>query len=371
MKTRSAVLFSAPGKFEMTEIELDTPRQDELVVKMVASGICHSDDHIAVGDLEVNLPMAGGHEGAGIVMEVGPNTRGYEVGDHVVLAWIPSCGRCRWCAQGKQNLCDLGAQTLAGARADDPDSYRLRLNGENLAQTAGVSTFSEYTLVSTSSAIRIPKHIPLDAACLAACSVGTGWGSAVKVGKVSAGQVAIVMGVGGVGIHAVQGAAMAGAAHVLAVDPVALRREAAVTAGATATYADIAEATAAAKELTNGQGADVAIVCVGVTTPDHIASAFAAIRKGGTAVVTGLGKGSTVGIPVSPVELALFEKKLLGSLYGSCVPTWDIPMLLDLYDQGRLKIDEFITRRYPLDRVNDGFAGMHAGESVKAIVEFP
>lgn len=370
MKTRAAVLFTAPGKFEITDVELDAPRQDELIVRMVASGVCHSDDHIRVGDLEVNLPMAGGHEGAGIVVEVGPNTRGFEVGDHVVLAWIPSCGRCRWCASGKQNLCDLGAQTLAGARADDPDSYRLRMNGDNLAQAAGVSTFSEYTLVSANSAIKIPRHLPLDAACLAACSVGTGWGSAVRVGGVSAGQVVIVLGVGGVGIHAVQGAAMAGAAHVLAVDPVALKRDTALTSGATATYADMTEAAEAARELTNGQGADVAIVCVGVTTPEHIASAFSAIRKGGTAVVTGLGNGSTVGIPISPIELALYEKKLLGSLYGSCSPTSDIPMLLGLYEQGLLKIDEFITRRYPLDGVNEAFAGMHAGESVKAIVEF-
>lgn len=370
MKSRAAVLFEAPGDFEITTIELDAPRQDELVVEMVASGVCHSDDHIRCGDLGVNLPMAGGHEGAGVVIEVGPNTRGFEVGDHVVLAWIPSCGRCRWCASGQQNLCDLGAQTLAGARADDPASYRLRLDGEDLAQTAGVSTFSERTLVSTSSAVRIPKSVPLDVACLTACSVGTGWGSAVKVGDVRPGQVVVVMGVGGVGIHAVQGAAMAGAAHVLAVDPVALRREAAVTAGATATYADMAEATERARELTNGQGADVAIVCVGVTTPDHIAAAFAAIRKAGTAVVTGLGNGATVGIPVSPIELTLYGKRLLGSLYGNCAPTADIPMLLGLHGEGRLKIDEFITGRYPLDRVNEAFADMHAGRNVKAIVEF-
>lgn len=370
MKSQAAVLFEAPGKLEITEIELDTPRQDELVVQMVASGICHSDDHMIVGDLGVNLPMACGHEGAGIVVETGPATKGYEVGDHVVLAWIPSCGRCRWCASGQQNLCDLGGQTLAGARADDPDSYRLRLDGENLAQAAGVSTFSEYTLVSTNSAVKIPKHLPLDAACLAACSVGTGWGSAVRVGDVQPGQVVIVMGVGGVGIHAVQGAAMAGAAHVLAVEPVALRRDAAMKAGATAVFADIDEAADVARELTNGQGADVAIVCIGVTTPDHIAAAFSAIRKGGSTVVTGLGKGDTVGIPVSPIELALFEKKLLGSLYGSCSPTWDIPMLLNLYDQGILKIDEFITKRYPLAQVNDAFAGMHSGSSVKAIIEF-
>lgn len=370
MKTRAAVLHTAPGKFEITEVELDTPRQNELLVRMVASGACHSDDHITRGDLEVNLPMAGGHEGAGVVVEVGPHTRGFEVGDHVVLAWIPSCGRCRWCAEGRQNLCDLGAQTLAGARPDDPESYRLRLNGANLAQMAGVSTFAEYTLVSTSSAIKIPRHIPLDVACLAACSVGTGWGSAVKVGDVRPGHVVIVLGVGGVGIHAVQGAAMAGAAHVLAVDPVGLKRDTALTCGATAAYSDMAEAAEAARALTNGQGADVAIVCVGVTTPDHIAGAFGAIRKGGTAVVTGLGNGSTVGIPVSPVELALYEKKLVGSLYGSCSPTSDIPMLLGLYDQGRLKIDECITRRYPLDRVNDAFADMHAGETIKTILEF-
>jgi NDMA-dependent alcohol dehydrogenase len=370
MRTRAAVIHSSPGKYEITGVDLDGPRQGELLVKMVAAGVCHSDDHIATGDIQVNLPMAGGHEGAGVVVEVGPNTSGYEVGDHVVLSWIPSCGRCRWCASGKQNLCDLGAMTLAGARPDDPDSYRMTLDGGPLGQACGVAAFSEHTTVSVNSAVKIDKSIPLDVACLAACSVGTGWGSAVKVGQVRSGDVVIVMGIGGVGIHAVQGAAMAGAGHVIAVDPVEMKRAVALTSGATAAFADIAAAADHARSLTNGQGADVVIVCIGVTTPEHVGSAFSAIRKAGTAVITGLGDTSLVGLPLSQAELTLYEKRLTGSLYGSCAPTYDIPMLLALHRDGRLKIDEFISRRYSLDQVNEAFADMHAGEVIKGIIEF-
>ena len=370
MKTEAALVRSAPGEFEIATVELNGPRQGELLVKMAAAGLCHSDDHFVKGDIPVDLPMVVGHEGAGVVVEVGPNTLGYAPGDHVALAWIPSCGRCRWCATGKQNLCDLGAQASAGARPDDPSSFRLTMGDVNVGQATGVGAFSEYTVVSVNSAIKIPSHIPLDAACLATCSIGTGWGSAVRVAQVVPGEVVIVMGVGGVGIHAVQGAAMAGAAHVLAVDPVEFKRETALASGATAAYADIEEAADAARALTNGQGADATLVCIGFTTPDHVAEAFASIRKGGRAVVTGLGNVSKIGIPISMGELTLYEKQLLGGLYGSCVPTYDIPMLLDLYDKGRLEIDKFITKRYKLNDINTALSDLHSGEIIKGVITF-
>jgi len=371
MRSRAAVLRETPGDFEIVEIDIDAPRQNELLVQTVAAGICHSDDHMRLGDLKMALPMVGGHEGAGVVVGVGPNTVGFEEGDHVVLAWIPSCGRCRWCAQGRQNLCDLGAQTLTGARPDDPDSYRFHLDGRDLAQVCGVGAFSEFTVVSVASAIKIPKHLSLEAASLAACSVGTGWGSAVKVGAVGPGDVVIVAGVGGVGIHAVQGAAMAGAAHVLVAEPIAHKRDAALAYGATAAFENLAEASDAARALTNGQGADVAILTIGVVEGSHVQEALGGIRKGGAVVVVGLGGESARHATFSAFDLALSEKRILGSLYGSCTPTYDIPMLLRLYDEGLLEIDDFISRRYPLERINDGFADMSAGEVIKGIVTYP
>lgn len=370
VKTAAAVIRSTPGEFEIETVELNGPRQGELLIKVSAAGVCHSDDHFAKGDIPVDLPMVCGHEGAGVVAEVGPHTTGFEVGDHVALAWIPSCGRCRWCAMGKQNLCDLGAQASAGARPEDPSSFRMTIGSENVGQATGVGAFSEYTVVSVNSAIKVPRHLPLAAVALATCSIGTGWGSAVRVAQVAPGEVVIVMGVGGVGIHAVQGAAMSGAAHVIAVDPVPFKRETALSSGATSAYADIEEAAEFARSVTNGQGADATLVCIGFTTPEHVGQAFASIRKGGAAVITGLGDVSKVGIPIGMGELTLYEKKLLGGLYGSCVPTYDIPLLLSLYESGRLEIDRYITRTYQLDEVNKALADLHSGEVIKGVVTF-
>ena len=371
MLTKAAVMFEQPGRWETVELELEPPRQDELLVQMVAGGLCHSDDHVATGDLPAPpgaFPTAGGHEGAGIVVEVGPNTPGWKVGDHVVLSFLPACGHCRWCASGMQNLCDNGALVLAGIRPDG--SKRLRLpDGTPVGQGAGVSTFSQYSTVSVHSAVKIPKDIPLEVACLTSCGVPTGWGAAVNSANVRVGDVVIVMGVGGIGVNAVQGAAHAGASVVIAVDPVEMKRTAALKLGATHAVATMAEATEIAKSFTNGQGADSCIVCVGVARPEHVAQAVDAIRKAGTCVMVGMGKAAEdVGIPVSVRHLVLFQKRLQGSLFGACNPTRDIPALLELYRQGRLRLDEIITTRYSLDQINQGYEDMRSGKNIRGII---
>jgi S-(hydroxymethyl)glutathione dehydrogenase/alcohol dehydrogenase len=372
MKSRGAIIRQTPGKFEIVDLEVDDPRQNEIRVKMVASGLCHSDDHMATGDLPVAVyPVCGGHEGAGIVESVGPNTPGFEPGDKVVFSFLPACGKCRWCSTGHQNLCDLGALVLVGSRWEDQTSFRLKLDdGTPVAQALGISTFSEYTTVSVDSAIKVPADTPLETACLLGCAAGTGWGSAVNTGDVHPGDTVIVMGVGGIGANAVQGAAHAGAARVIAVDPVAFKREVAESLGATHSVATIDEATELAKSFTNGQGADVAIVTVGVITGDHIAQAFASVRKQGTVVVTALGNVTDVGIPVPILELILFEKKIKGSLFGSSSPRADIPKLLDLYQAGYLKLDELITTEYSLDDIARGYEDMHAGTNIRGVIRF-
>ncbi|MCD2109036.1 MAG: NDMA-dependent alcohol dehydrogenase [Rhodococcus sp. (in: high G+C Gram-positive bacteria)] len=371
MRTRGAVIRQAPGAYEVVDLVLDSPRSGELTVKMVASGLCHSDDHIARGDHGVGrYPICGGHEGAGIVVEVGPNTEGWSEGDHVVFSFLAACGRCRWCASGIQNLCDNGAAIMTGSRPGETSSYRMSLDGQPVAQTCGLSTFSEYTTVSTLSAVKVDKHLPLDALCLLGCGVGTGWGAAVNSAQVYPGQTVIVMGIGGIGINAVQGAAHAGAAHVIAVDPVAFKRESALKLGATHAVATMEEATDIARSFTNGQGADSAIVTVGVTTGEHVAQAFSSIRKAGTCVVTGLGKMTDVGIPVSLMELTLYQKRIQGSLFGASNPTADIPWMIDLYTSGKLELDGLITNRYTLDQINNGFADMHAGRNLRGIITF-
>ena len=367
MKSRTAIIRSTPGKWEIVEVDLDEPRQGELRLKMVASGLCHSDDHICTGDTPVGTyPFAGGHEGAGIVEAVGPHTPGWEVGDHVVTSFLPGCGRCRWCASGMQNLCDLGATLLTGSRADG--SYRMTLDGAPVGQMCGISTFSERSVVAVDSAVKIAKDIPLEKACLVGCGVGTGWGSAVNSAQVQPGDCVIIMGIGGIGINAVQGAAHAGASTIIAVDPVEFKREKAQEFGATHAFASIEEADAFAKSVTNGQGADSAIVTIGVTKGEHVGQAFAAIRKAGTVVVTGIGDATEVGLPVPLFELTLFQKRIQGSLFGASSPSRDIPRMLQLYQSGQLKLDELVTRTYTLDTINDGYADMHAGKNLRGVL---
>lgn len=369
MKTRGAVLLKVPGEYEVVELELDDPRPGELRVKMVAAGLCHSEDHFATGDQKAPiLPLAGGHEGGGIVEAVGPETRGFAEGDHVVFSFLPACGRCRWCATGMQNLCDLGASIGTAARPDDPTSFRLSRGGRPVGQMAGLSTFCEHTTVSTAAAIKIDPSIPLDVACLTGCSVGTGWGSAVNSAQVRPGHVVVVMGIGGIGINAVQGAAHAGAGVVIAVDPVEFKRASALKLGATHAVADMEEAIELARSMTNGQGADASIITTGVTRSSHVRQGLAAIRKGGTCVLTGLGESVIRDGDINLHELTLYQKRLQGALFGASAPTADIPAQLAMYQHGALKLDELVTTRYRLDDVARGFQDMHAGRNLRGVI---
>lgn len=371
MKTRGAILREIPGRFEVVELDLEGPRRGEILVRVAASGMCHSDDHVATGDLpSETLPTCGGHEGAGVVVEVGPDTPGWAEGDHVVLSCLPSCGRCRWCAVGMGNLCDLAANLLRGARFEDPTSFRMSLDGRPVGQWCGISTFSEYTTVGVNSAVKIDPSISLEAACLVGCGVNTGWGSAVNIAQVQPNDTVIVMGIGGIGAFAVQGAVHAGAANVIAVDPLPFKREMAEQVGATHTAPDMEQATELARSMTNGQGADSAIITVGVLDPDYVRQAFASIRKAGSCVVTSLGPSTDFGAPISLFELTLYQKRLLGSMFGGVAPMRDITKMLELYTAGRLKLDEIITTTYTLDQINQGYSDMHAGRNVRGVITF-
>lgn len=367
--TRGAVLRGPGEAWEITEIEFADLRPNELKVKMTASGMCHSDDHIRVGDLPSDTyPMIGGHEGAGVVEEVGPGTDGWEIGDHVVLSFLPTCGKCRWCASGQQNLCDSGAMTLQGCRPDG--TFRATVAGDTAGQVCGISTFCESTVVSTDSAVKVARDIPLDKASLVGCGVCTGWGSAVRSAAITPGETTIVMGVGGIGANAVQGASHAGALHVIAVDPVEFKREMAERLGATRAFDNMIDATAFAQSVTNGQGADSVIVTTGVVETEHITEAFSSIRKAGTVVVTGLGNAVTCKVDVPAVELTLFQKRVQGSLFGESNPTRDIPWMLDLYQAGMLQLDTLITTTYSLDEINQGYQDMHAGKNIRGVIVY-
>jgi Zn-dependent alcohol dehydrogenase len=237
-----------------------------------------------------------------------------------------------------------------------------------VGQSSGISTFANYSIVSTDSAVKISPDLPLDKACLVGCGVATGFGSAVNSANAQPGDTVIVTGVGGIGINAVQGAAIAGATRIVAIDPIEFKREMAMEFGATHTFASLAEASDYVKSVSDGQGADSAIVCIGATTGAHIAEAFDAIRKGGTVVMTGIGAWGAEGIPISPTQMTLFQKRLQGSLYGGMSPPRDIPRLLDMYSAGVLKLDALVTNTYSLDQINRGWADMHEGRNIRGVI---
>jgi S-(hydroxymethyl)glutathione dehydrogenase/alcohol dehydrogenase len=367
--SRAAVLFEAPGEWEIVEVTVDEPREHEVLVRYVTAGLCHSDDHVAKGDVPMaHLPLCGGHEGAGIVEAVGPGVRDLQVGDHVVAAFIPSCGRCRWCASGMQNLCDNGAFMMMGTQLDS--TFRLHYRGQDVAQTSLVSTFSEYSVLPEWGAIKIDKSVPLQTAALVGCGVPTGWGSAVNAANVRPGDVVIVMGTGGIGMNAVQGAKHAGASRIIACDTAPFKRESALKLGATDAVETMVQAQDLAQSLTNGQGADSAIVTVGVAEGYHLAQAFAAIRKAGTVVLTAVANIDAKEIPINLFELAMFQKRIQGALFGMMSPPAAIPYFLNLYQSGDLLLDELVTRRYALDEINIGYADMHAGLNIRGVVDF-
>jgi S-(hydroxymethyl)glutathione dehydrogenase/alcohol dehydrogenase len=243
-------------------------------------------------------------------------------------------------------------------------------DGRPVGQQCGISTFSEYTTASVHSAVKISADIPLKAAALVGCGVPTGWGSAVNSAQVRPGATVIVMGIGGIGVNALQGARHAGASTVIAVDPVPFKREKAAEFGATHAFETIEEAADFARSRTNGQGADATIVTIGVVKGEHVAQALASIRKAGTVVLTGLGDIAAVGAPIALGDLTLMQKRLQGSLFGQSNPRHDIPSLLRMYQAGQLKLDELVTREYNLDQVAEAYEDMHGGRNIRGIVVF-
>lgn len=371
MKTRAAVLWEVPGKWQVQEVDLDDPGPTEVLVEMAASGLCHSDDHFPSGDITIGgLPFIGGHEGSAIVRAVGAEVRDVKVGDHVITSFIPACGRCRWCASGMQNLCDNGGIILKGTQPTG--GYRMHSGTTDIGTMSGLGTLAEWQVFDEMSIVKIDPSIPLDVACLVACGVQTGFGSSINAAQVKPGDVVLIIGAGGVGMNAVQGAALAGAAHVVVVDPAPSKKVYAPVFGATEVFADFGEADAFVKSITNGQGADSAIVTVGVVRNEHIGQALTAIRKAGTAVVTGIGSDTEEGtVPsLNAFHLAMFQKRIQGLIYGMQSPRDAMPRLLRYYQEGKLKLNELITRRYTLDEVNHGYDDMRAGVNIRGIIEF-
>jgi len=362
MKTRAAVLRKAGTPWEITELELDPPKANEVLIQMEAAGLCHSDEHIRSRGV-ARLPLVGGHEGAGVVMETGPGVTRVKVGDRVSCSYIPVCGKCRYCSTGKQNLCDAGKWAGVGCLQDE--TFRFHQNGEDFGGMCVVGSFAEYSVLSEWSCVKIEDYVPMEIAALVSCGVTTGFCSAIYAGDVRPGETVVIFGTGGVGMNAVQGAMFAGGKNVIAIDPVQYKLDQALQFGATHTFDDPVKAKEVLIDLTRGQLADKVICTVGEMDNEVIKAAVDMTGKAGTVVITGVGYYDMVlpgGILIG------YHRRLQGSLFGGANPLYDIPMILGLWHAGHIKLSELVTRRYDLDNLNEGYHDLMEGRNLRGVL---
>jgi alcohol dehydrogenase (nicotinoprotein) len=361
-KTRAAVLRKGGEPWEITELDLDEPKAGEVLIRMEAAGLCHSDEHIrATGT--ARLPLVGGHEGAGVVEKTGPNVTRVSEGDRVACSYIPVCGTCRYCSTGKQNLCDWGKNAAIGCLTDG--TFRFHDGTEDLGGMCVVGSFSQYAVLSEWSCVKIEDDIGFDVAALVSCGVTTGFCSAIYAGDVRTGDTVVVFGTGGVGINAVQGARHAGARNVIAIDPVEFKRQQARAFGATHAFPGPDEARETLVNLTRGQLADTVICTVGEMDNDVVKAAVDMTGKAGTIVITGVGYYDMVlpgGILIG------YHRRMQGALFGGANPLYDIPMILGLWHAGDIKLTELVSQRYSLDQINEGYQDMMDGKNIRGVI---
>ncbi|ORW12173.1 Zn-dependent alcohol dehydrogenase [Mycobacterium kyorinense] len=382
MRSRAAILHDVGGPWSVEEFELDPPRAGEVLVEMAAAGLCHSDDHILKGDmsapnevlrslgLPTMFPTIGGHEGSGIVREVGDGVTEFAPGDHVVTSFVAVCGQCRWCATGMEYLCDAGIGTLTPGMPTDGTFRHHTSEGKSLGHISKIGAFAEHTVVAADSLVKIEPELSLVPAALLACAIPTGYGSAVNRGGVRGGDTVVVIGAGGIGTGAIQGARINGAAQIVAVDPVEFKQKSALRFGATHSAANAAEALDLVRDLTYGVMADAVVVSPSLITPDDVRDALKLTRKGGTCVLTGMTSQLTHSVKLNLQDFILMNKTLAGTVFGSCNPRADVVRLARLYQTSQLMLDEMITRRYRLDDVNDAYADLLNGEIIRGVIDF-
>ncbi len=359
---RAAVLHAVGTPMTVEQVELAEPGPNEVRVRMVAAGVCHSDLHVIKGELRQKLPIVLGHEGAGIVEAVGADVKHVQPRQRVVLSWIPGCGECYYCQHDQAHLCDKG-DPLAG-------SSRISLNGQPVSHFLSTSAFAEAVIVQEGGVIPIGEEVPLETAALISCGVSTGIGAVMNAARVPEGASVAVFGCGGVGLNVLQGARLAGADPIIAIDRMPAKLGMAREFGATHTIdasdpeTDIVKAV---RSLTSGRGADFAFEAIGNTAV--LQTAFGSIRKGGTVVAVGLPPVDQK-LDLRGLALVLQEKSIIGSLYGSASPSQQIPRLLNLYQDGKLLLDELISHRFTLDQINEAFETLERGEMKRGLIVF-
>ena len=358
---KAAVLYKLKTPLVIEDVELEDPKQGEVLVKVAAAGVCHSDLSFMEGRWKIRIPLVMGHEGAGVVEKVGEGVTSVQPGDHVIFSWVGSCGVCRNCARGKPYLC---MNTPLSTMRDG--TSRFKKGDTVLFHQTGVSSFSEYTVVHEMSIVKIREDMPLDKAALVSCGVLTGVSAVINAAKVELGSSVAVFGCGGVGLNVIQGATLVGATKIIAVDRLDNKLEMAKQFGATHVInATTEDAVARIREIT-GTGVDYAFEVIGM--PEVVVQAFDATDAAGTTVMVGM---PPLRAPLTVNTLGLFlGKTLKGAYFGSAHFRTEMPALVDLYMEGRLKLDELITRTYPLAEINDAFEAMKRGEVARSVIKF-
>ena len=366
--TVKAAVLRAPGKpLTIEALALGNPRAHEVRVRIEATGLCHSDLHVIEGDMKVPLPVVLGHEGAGVVEAVGPEVTRVKLGDHVALSWAPECGVCRYCVGGRPNLCTASAPRVLDGTLLDGSTRLADAAGESVFHYSFLSTFAESAVVPEASCIAIDREAPFAPASLVGCAVMTGIGAAVNTAKVRPGSTVAVLGLGGVGLNVVQGAALCGAERVVGIDSNPAKAKTAEIFGLT----DFLDPRAGPlveqmRALLGGELADYAFEAIG--NPATMTAAYEITARGGTVVYIGIASdGAKLELPAT--RLPREEKIVTGSFYGGARPLLDFPKILDLYLKGRLKLDELVTERLPLKRINEGFDRMRRGDAIRVVVE--
>ena len=367
MKTKAAVLFEANTKLEICKVDLEKPQAGEVCVEIKAAGVCHTDYSVMKGQLNAPLPAILGHEGAGVVVEVGDGVSDVQVGDHVIPLWRLSCGECEYCLRRRPALCAVGSKIRSSGRMSDGRS-RFSLHGKEIFHFAGVSAFSNFSVLPEGAVLKIPKDLPFDLAALIGCSVITGVGSVMNAAEMRPGSSVAVFGAGGIGVNVIQGATLAGAKEIIAIDQYDSRLDQARTFGATRVINSKNEdPVAAIRQFTNERGVDFAFEAVGL--PITIQQAYESLSKAGKAIVIGI-PSNTAKISISAVPLVFEERTITGSLYGSASPRLDIPKMINLYKDGKLNLEKLLTNQYPLEEINEAYDAMMSGESLRSVITF-
>jgi S-(hydroxymethyl)glutathione dehydrogenase / alcohol dehydrogenase len=364
MKMKAAVLYEVRTPLVVETVDLDDPKEGEVLVRLASAGVCHSDYHVMKGEWTLPLPMVLGHEAAGVVEKVGSGVTQVKPGDHVILNFRPNCGWCRYCAIGRPVLCN-GADTLRWMMFDG--TVRLHKGGQDIYHFARTASFAEYAVVPQSGAVPVRRDMPLDKACLVGCSVMTGIGAVINTAKVQPGSSVVVIGCGGIGLNVIQGAALAGAERIIAVDVLENKLAYAREFGATDIIdASSGDTAARVRDLTDG-GADYAFEAIGNSRT--ILQAYESTRLGGVTTIVGMAPEDDQ-VTINALSIPRTEKVIMGSWYGSARPWVDLPKMVDLYLSGRIKIDPLISRTYRLEEINPAYDALEKGEVARSILVF-